>query len=180
MDNVKNKMFIMFDIVSFMNWYNNLITKDENSKKRKEIPLKILWLLKKASSEFSKAFKDFTDFKDSIVKDLQSEYFCEEKSIEAKVPKVDEKGKPVLDSDGNEILETCRQVKPEYIDDYKLKISDINVKINELLLEKREFKIETFNMDSFVNSLKDDTVLEFEDLQIMCVIDNITNVIVKE
>ena len=131
----------------------NLLT--ANEAKAKELPIKIRWALKKNMAILSPVAKNFEDFRNELVQELQGEYFTEEKSHTITVDK----------EDGTQ--EEGLQINDEFLDEYNEKVRELNQKLNELLSERNEYEIATVDMDAFVESLADDTALEFDDIEIL-------------
>ena len=146
------KEFLNIEVVNNMNALNRLLA---NEKKAKELPIKVRWAIKKNISVLSPTVKDFEDLKKELVEELQKEYFTEEKSH---IVTGDERF-----SEDDEV----RQVNDEYMEEYEEKVSELNGKLRELLNESNEYEIHTIDLDAFVESLPDDTSLEFSDLEIL-------------
>ena len=125
----------------------------EDKEKTKDMPIKFRWALKKNLHAFSSNAKSFDEFKQELVDELQSEYFNDEKSHEE-----------TMETD--EGTQEFRKINDEYMDEYKAKVEELNEKLRELLGEKNEYEIHTYNMDDFVANLPNDTALEFDDIEL--------------
>lgn len=125
----------------------------EDKEKTKDMPIKFRWALKKNLQAFSSTVKSFDEFKQELIDELQSEYFNEEKSHEE-----------TMETD--EGTQEFRKINDEYMDEYKAKVEELNEKLRELLGEKNEYEIYTYDMDDFVANLPDDTALKFEDIEL--------------
>lgn len=92
-------------------------------------------------------------------------------------PKTDEAGNPILDADGNQETETMRKIKDEFIDDYKKAAEELNAKLSEIAFEDNVVDIATVDFDSFVDSLPEDSHLDFDDLTMLSFQDTSTNLV---
>ena len=142
------KEFYNIEVVNVVAAINQILS---NSEKAKDLPIKFRWALKKNISALSPTVKNFEEFRQELIDELQGEYFNEEKSHIDK------------DDNGNEV----RKVNDEYMEEYGKKVNELNEKLQELLGEKNEYEISTVDMDDFVNSLPSDTALEFDDIEIL-------------
>jgi len=141
------KEFYNIEVVNVVAAINEILG---NAEKVKDIPIKVRWALKKNMSVLSPTVQNFEEFRQELIKELQEEYFNEDKShVET-------------DDEGREI----RKVNDEFMDEYNDKVQELNNKLQELLGEKSEYDIHTIDMDSFVEGLPNDTALEFNDIEI--------------
>ena len=53
------------------------------------------------------------------------------------------------------------------MDEYNERVNELNSKLQELLGENNEYEIYTVNMDEFVESLSNDTKLEYSDIDML-------------
>jgi len=141
------KEFYNIEVVNVVAAINQILG---DSEKAKDLPIKFRWALKKNIAALTPTVKNFEEFRQELIEELQKEYFNEEKSHVDK------------DENGNEI----RKVNDEFIEEYNNKVSELNEKLQELLAEKNEYEISTVDMDEFVNGLSSDTALEFNDIEI--------------
>ena len=162
---MKNITITNFEALNIASW-NAQLTEE----KRNAIPMKVRFYLKKFLAKILPDIKQFEEFRDSELKALQDEYFNDEKSIERQVPKKDENGNDVLDADGNIEMEATRVVKDEYLEEYQVKVDELNKKLMEILNEQNTYECSTFDVDKFVENLPDDTPLEYDDINIIDVI----------
>lgn len=166
------KTFKTIEVINIVSYLNNTMKEDQV----KELPTKVRWNLKKNIDKLIPVAKSFEEFRDNMIKELQSEYFNDEKSYEYAEVKKDSDGNPILRDDGTEETEQMRKVKDEYLDEYSEAVKDLNDKLQEILVEENDIEIATINMDAFVDSLPDDTTIDFDCLNIMCFMDETTNV----
>ena len=141
------KEFYNIEVVNVVAAVNGILG---NAEKVKDLPIKFRWALKKNLGVLSPTVRNFEEFRQELIDELQKEYFNEEKSHIDK------------DENDNEI----RKVNDEYMEEYENKVQELNGKLQELLAEKNEYEISTVDMDAFVNGLTEDTALEFNDIEI--------------
>ena len=151
-----------FEAINIVAFYNQL-----TQEKLDALPQKTAWWLLRAVKKIQPDVKDFEDFRNDKIKAVQEEYFGEEKSIETAVTKLDENGNPVLDESGAEMTEPGRKVKKEYEEEYQAAIEKLNTDIQEILMEKNEYVVNTVNMDDVVEALPDNNALTTQDLQMI-------------
>lgn len=159
------KTFTTLDVLNIVS-FNNKLTEEKNN----AMGIKVRWALKKAVGCMTKDAADFEEFRETEVRKIQEEFFGEEKSKEVVKPKLDSNGKEILDEDGNQLTETVRQVKDEYLDAYQVAISSLNANLEEITKEKHEYEYKGVDIDSLVETLPDDTALTFEDLSMLDII----------
>lgn len=144
---MKTKEFFNIEVVNVVAAINQILS---DANKVKDLPIKFRWALKKNLTALNPTVKDFEEFRQELVNELQEEYFNEEKSHIEK------------DENDNEV----RKVNDEFMEEYDNKVQELNGKLQELLAEKNEYSIHTVDMDTFVEELPKDTALEFDDIEI--------------
>ena len=159
------KTFTTLDVLNIIA-FNNKLTEEKNN----AMGVKVRWALKKAVGCMIKDATDFEEFRDAEVKKIQDEFFGDEKSKEIIKPKLDADGKEMLDENGNQITESARQVKDEYLDAYQAAISALNANLEDIVKEKHDYEYKGADIDALVESLPDDTALTFEDLNLLDII----------
>lgn len=142
------KELLNVEVVDLVQLINKLLS---NAEKVKELPIKIRWAIKKNMNVFSPTVKAFEDLRRELIDELQKEFFNEEKSH-------------IVNTEDDEEV---RQVNDEYMDEYNNKVNELNSKLQELLGEKNEYEIYTVDMDEFVESLPNDTKLEYDDIDLL-------------
>jgi hypothetical protein len=140
------------------------------------LPTKFRWNLKKNLDRVTPFAKRFEEFRNDLIKELQDKYFTEEKSYTYAETKRDENGNPVLKDDGTEETVEMKKIKDEYLDEYNEAVVDLNTRLQEILAEKNDIEINGMDLDALVDSLSDDTTIDFDCLSILCFMDETTNV----
>ncbi len=166
------KTFNTIEVVNIVSFINNNMSEDQI----KELPTKVRWNLKKNMDKLIPVAKRFEEFRDELIKELQANYFNDEKSYEYTETKRDDDGNPVLNADGVEETVQMRKVKDEYQEEYEAAVQELNGKLQEILGEKNNYEINTIDMDAFVDNLPNDTKIDYDCLSILSFMDEITNV----
>ena len=156
---VVNKNFSTFEVINIVSFINKVMTDEQKN----ALPTKIKWYLKKNMDKLVPIAKDFEEFRDGEINTLQKDWFTEEKSDEYTEERKDE---------NNEVVNVpMRKIKPEFMDEYNVAVSDLNAKLQEILMDNNVVEITTFDMDSFVDNLPDDTPINFDCLNILSFMD---------
>jgi len=166
------KNFKNIEVLNIVAYVNNM-----SKEKVDELPLKFRWNLKKNMDKLRPIAESYETFRNERIQELQTEWFNEEKSEEFMQPQIDENGNPMKDEDGNEITEPMRKIKDEYMDDYRKVVNELNDKLNEIAYENNEVEISTVDFDAFIDSLPDDSNINFDDVTMLSFMDTTTNVI---
>ena len=169
---IMKKNFKNIEVLNIVAYVNNM-----SKEKVDELPLKFRWNLKKNMDKLRPIAESYETFRNERIQELQTEWFNEEKSEEFMQPQIDENGNPMKDEDGNEITEPMRKIKDEYMDDYRKVVNELNDKLNEIAYENNEVEISTVDFDAFIDSLPDDSNINFDDVTMLSFMDTTTNVI---
>ena len=145
-----NKEFYNIEVINLLPAINKVLGDKE---KTKDMPIKFRWALKKNLQAFSSTVNSFNEFKQELVDELQNEYFNDEKSHEETM-------------ETEEGTQEFRKINDEYMEEYRTKVDELNDKLRELLGEKNEYEIHTYDIDDLVANLPNDTALEFDDIEL--------------
>ena len=148
------KELLVMECININGWYNQVRT-DKNKLNGLSVPT--LWALRKNMKKITETVDSFNELKASLEKELQEEFFNDEKSEETVV-----KG-----SNGEDT--PARKVKDEYFGDYQKKINELNSKLNELALTKESYDFSAIDMDKEVERLNTDCNLDMDDLDILSI-----------
>ena len=168
---IMKKIFKNIEVLNIVSYVNQM-----SKEKLDELPLKFRWNLKKNIDKLRPIAESYENFRNDQVKQLQSEWFNEEKSEEFMQVKTDENGEPMKDGEGNEITEPMRKIKDEYMVEYQKVVSELNTKLNEIAYEDNEIEIVTVDFDIFIDSLPDDSSIDFDDITMLSFMDTTTNI----
>lgn len=165
------KIFKNIEVLNIVAYVNQM-----SKEKLDELPLKFRWNLKKNMDKLRPIAESYETFRNERVQELQREWFNEEKSEEFMQTKTDENGEPMKDEDGNEITETMRKIKDEYLEEYQNVVGELNGKLNEIAYEDNGVDIATIDFDTFIDSLPDESKIDFDDITMLSFMDETTNV----
>lgn len=166
--NMIKKSFSNLEVINIVAFVNKVMTDEQKN----ALPTKFKWYLKKNMDKLAPIAAKFEEFRDGEVQTLQSKYFTEEKSEEIMETQKDE--------NGEEHEVPMRKVKAEFMDDYTDDVSVLNSKLQEILMEQNEIEISSVDLDAFVESLSDDSPINFDCLSILSFMDESSNVINEE
>lgn len=141
---MKKELYVI-QALNYVSFYNQL-----DRAVLDKFPIKMSWNLKRAIDKMRPDVAAFEEFRDKELKAIQNVYFDDEHSEE------------FVDTDGKEKQETGRKVKDKYVDEYKAKIDALNRKLEPIFMEKNTYEYNGYNMDEFVDSLPEDTDINFE------------------
>lgn len=141
------KEMYTIEIVNVVAYFNQM-----DAEKLKCLPTKMRWNIKKNLGRIVPIAKQFEEFRNELVAELQQNWFDDEHSAEVE----EESGK-------------MRKVKDEYLPDYEKAVEDVNAKLQDILAEKNTVEIDTIDVDGFVDKMPDDCPIEFEDLDVLSV-----------
>lgn len=158
---MKKELFLI-EAINITSFYENMPEEKKNA-----LPLKVYYGLKKVVSKLQPDVRQFEEVRDEEVKKIRDIYFSEEKSEETVIPKTDENGEPVLDENGNQLTDTGRKVKDEYVDEYKIAMDTLNEKLQEIAMEKNTYEYNWVDIGEMVENLPDDTPLTRGDIDIL-------------
>ena len=139
---------------------------DFKEEKIKGLPIKTQWDILSNVKLMHPDVLSFEECRDELIQDIRAKFYNEEASDE--VQEVDENGEPKFDENGDPIM--TRKVKPEYMDEYKDKVADINDSINQVLSEERDYKFKKIDIDAILDKLPEDTDLELVDIEMISLI----------
>ena len=157
-----NKTFNTLEVLNIVG-FNNQLTEEKNA----AMGIKIRWALKNALKTLIPDAQQFEEFREAELQKIRDEFFNDEKSEELTRKKLDDDGNPVLDEEGNEVEETVRQIKNEYVDNYQVAISKLQQELDDILREKHEYEYKGVDINALVETLPNDTALTFEDVNML-------------
>lgn len=170
---IKRKYFLTAETVNIYAWYMEFMKSDRVN----ALPVKIRYALKKALMKIEPDAKAWIEFNEAEGKNFREKWFDEEHSDVTEIPRVDEAGNPVVNEDGVQETDEGRKIKDEYMEEFQAAQKELQNKLNELLLERNIYEIGTVDFDEFIENLADDSVIKWEDIEMMSIIDGTTNVV---
>ena len=155
------KTFRLIDVINIVNFFNTLLPE-----KKDALPLKTHYTLKKAVDKMKDDAIRFDEFKKEEIEKLQALWFTDDKSDECEIPH-EENGQQLLDNDGNPVMDHGRRIKPEYQKEYGSAVSDLEKKLNEILLETTTYEYSGIDIGELIDNLPDDTPLKNSDIDML-------------
>lgn len=147
-----NKEFTTLDILNIISWYNDA------KERMTHFPIKLQWYLKQDIDAMRSIGDKFSELRAELADKLQADWFASDKAE---------------DYTDEESGESGRKIKSEFEKDYEDAVAKCNEEISELLEEKHEINIVTFDIDTYVDSLSDDVLGDehtLNDLNVIAII----------
>ena len=148
------KELLVMECININGWYNQ-VRADKNKLNGLSVPT--LWALRKNMKKIAEIVESFNDLKASLEKELQEEFFNDEKSEETMIKGEDGEDTP------------ARKVKDEYFTAYQNKINELNGKLNELATTKESYEFTPIDMEKEIERLNADCNLDMDDLDMLSV-----------
>lgn len=158
-----------FKVLKIAAWYNRDFKANERNK---ALPMGLRLSLERNIQALIDNAMSFERICKEMWGELQNDFLTDEKSEEVKVIQKDESGE--------EKEVTNHVVKDEYSKEYKEKSKEMSRKIEELSKETEVYPIRVFDLDSFADSLSDDTILSLDDLYMLTFMDENGDDIIRD
>lgn len=107
------------------------------------LSIKSRWNLKKNMLEIDKIARQFTEFKESTMQEFRDSYINNDKTLREE------------DQDGRELF----KIKPEYIEDWRKEMGEINAKLAEVADEENEVELHEIDMEAEIERMPEDAAL---------------------
>ena len=107
------------------------------------LSIKSRWNLKKNMLEIDKIANQFNEFKESTMQAFRDSYINNDKTFREE------------DQDGRELF----KIKPEFIDDWRKEMGEINAKLAEVADEENEIELHEIDMEAEIERMPDDAKL---------------------
>jgi len=159
--NTFQKETTIFEADAMINYYKKIRNDNTSKDKFNVFSLRTQWNIKKDIDELIKAISSYTEFRDEKRKALNEKYFNEEKSEETTVTQM---------VDGEEKEVTARQIKSEYIDEFKSENTDLLNELLKLASEKVTVNLVSIDIDNEVSLLESkniDNDINMDDLDFL-------------
>lgn len=159
--NTFQKETTIFEADAMINYYKKIRNDNTSKDKFNVFSLRTQWNIKKDIDELIKAISSYTEFRDEKRKELNEKYFNEEKSEETTVTQM---------VDGEEKEVTARQIKSEYIDEFKSENTDLLNELLKLASEKVTVNLVSIDIDNEVSLLESkniDNDINMDDLDFL-------------
>lgn len=123
--------------VELSTWYQQ--EKDELG----ALSIKSRWNLKKNMLEIDKIANQFNEFKESTMQAFRDSYINNDKTFREE------------DQEGRELF----KIKPEFIEDWRKEMGEINAKLAEVADEENEVELHEIDMEAEIERMPDDAKL---------------------
>ena len=167
------KSFTNLEVLNIVGYVNKAFTPEQ----AKALPTKFRWNLKKNLDKLIPIAKNYEDFQRDMIEEYRQIWFDEEHSEEFVQDITDADGNPMLDENGEQQTETRRRIKSEYMEESQKAAELLDSKLREIQLETNIVEMTCVDLDAFVDSLPDDSPIDFDCLNILCFMDETTNVL---
>lgn len=107
------------------------------------LSIKSRWNLKKNMLEIDKIANQFNEFKESTMQAFRDSYINNDKTFREE------------DQDGRELF----KIKPEYIEDWRKEMGEINAKLAEVADEENEVELHEIDMEAEIERMPEDAAL---------------------
>lgn len=107
------------------------------------LSIKSRWNLKKNMLEIDKIANQFNEFKESTMQAFRDSYINNDKTFREE------------DQDGRELF----KIKPEFIEDWRKEMGEINAKLAEVAEEENEVELHEIDMEAEIERMPDDAAL---------------------
>lgn len=107
------------------------------------LSIKSRWNLKKNMLEIDKIANQFNEFKESTMQAFRDSYINNDKTFREE------------DQDGRELF----KIKPEFIEDWRKEMGEINTKLAEVAEEENEMELHEIDMEAEIERMPEDAAL---------------------
>lgn len=156
MSKIEKKYMTNKEMIDTINWFQGMIGNVETHDKFNCLPFKIQLDLKRNIDELIAKIKPYEEFVQDKLKQIQKDFFTDEKSDDVEQEQINERGEKVIVK--------AKKIKDKYLDEYVKAINPIDIELKKLEQEKEEVQIRVHNMDELLENVPDDTKLKMSDI----------------
>lgn len=139
-----NKTFTNIEILNIVAWYNQMRNNDETKHKFECLPFKIQYALRSNIKTMADTIKPFEEMIADYKKQLQEEFFTEDKTDKIHTDKGDE-----------------LKLKDEYLDEYTRRGHELEEKLNEVSFEKTDVQLSCYDLDEILDALCEEAIEKY-------------------
>lgn len=154
------KEFAIFEIDNIVRYYKQIRENEETQNKFNVFSIGTQYRIKQNIDTMTKAVESFVEFRSEKERELNENYFNEEKSFETMVKQTE---------NGVEKEVPGRQIKDEYLDEFKKAQNEMLNELYKLALEKTTLKLYTIDLDAEIEKLDDDADINMDDLDFLSI-----------
>ena len=145
---ITTKEFYNIELINVAEWYSQSRQTDRN--KFNSLPFQVQLALRTNIKEIGKTYESFMEMKRDLLQSLGDKYVADGKTEE-----VEENGQKNVN------------VKEEFREEYQNELAECDKKLQEVLRDKTQVTITTFDMDSMYETLPDDCGLNMDDIEML-------------
>lgn len=151
---ITTKEFYNIELINVAEWYSQSRQTDRN--KFNSLPFQVQLALRTNIKEIGKTYESFMEMKRDLLQSLGDKYVADGKTEE-----VEENGQKNVN------------VKEEFREEYQNELAECDKKLQEVLRDKTQVTITTFDMDSMYETLPDDCGLNMDDIEMLSFMDKV-------
>lgn len=159
METIK-KEFTIFEIDNVVRYYKKVRENEKTKNKYSVFSIATQYNIKKNMDIMAKAVESFSEFRDEKEQEFHKSYFNEEKSFETMVKQIE---------NGIETEVPGRQIKDEYIDEFKMDQVEMRMEILKLASEKVTLDLYPIDLDEEIPKLDKDVDIDMDDLDFLSI-----------
>lgn len=155
------KTLKLIEVINICEWYKSF------KEKAKVLPIRDQWNLLSNIKVIQPDADNFFSFKSELEESIKDDFFSGEKCYEAQQAVSDENGNPVLDDDGNVVMQNVLMLKDKYSKEYEEVCNKSNLEINHLLGQDNTYAFKSIDMEALVDKLEDIDTVDINDLDMI-------------
>lgn len=151
---IVTREFYNIELINVAEWYSQSRQNDRN--KFNSLPFQVQLALRTNIKEIGKTYESFMEMKRDLLQSLGDKYVADGKTEE-----VEENGQKNVN------------VKEEFREEYQNELAECDKKLQEVLRDKTQVTITTFDMDAMYETLPDDCGLNMDDIEMLSFMDKV-------
>ena len=152
MDNkTLTKSMTILDAENVVKYYKDIRSNEATKNKFNVFSIFVQWNLKKNIDILSKEVSSFEELRDEKQKELNDKYFTDEKSESKEIEQV---------VDGEVKMVPGRQVKEEYMEDFKNEHANMLTELYKVAMQKIDVELFVIDIDKELEDVKDADALQ--------------------
>lgn len=145
------KSMTILDAENIVKYYKDIRSNETTKNKFNVFSIFAQWNLKKNIDILSKEVSSFEELRDEKQKELNDKYFTDEKSESKEIEQV---------VDGEVKMVPGRQVKEEYLEDFKIEHSNMLTELYKVAMQKIDVELFVIDIDKELEDVKDADALQ--------------------
>lgn len=145
------KSMTILDAENIVKYYKDIRSNEKTKNKFNVFSIFAQWNLKKNIDILSKEVSSFEELRDEKQKELNDKYFTDEKSEDKQIEQV---------VDGEVKMVPGRQVKEEYMEDFKTEHTNMLTELYKVAMQKIDVELFVIDIDKELEDVKDADALQ--------------------